>query len=253
MTTKAVKDAIKKKVKEKVKAKIKKIVKDKIKEGVKPEAEEDKKQQALEAVSPDAAALVSDLLELTTLQGLFNKVYGESPDQLYIKVNGFSIWPNGGRDWRNTKSQQHHVLNLEYIVDASKPLSVDLWEYDSGSSDDNLGNFHGLTLNADDFRLTTGPENPYRELVALDQDGKTDCTEFTLTMFDNAVIGFEFLGQQYVRSTAAPDCPYWDPGDQTDFTAPRGGSLTNSLGFTYAVADDCSLTLTGAPKPPWEK
>lgn len=81
-----------------------------------------------------AAPAAESLTELA-----FNKIYGESPDQLDIHVNGVSVWPNGGRDWRNIKSQQTRVVNTDFIFQRRRGLAMQLVEYDSGSGDDNLG------------------------------------------------------------------------------------------------------------------
>jgi hypothetical protein len=69
----------------------------------------------------------------------FNKFYGESPDQLEIRVNNVSVWPGGGRNHVKIKSQQVMTVNTEYIFERQKGLAIQLFEYDSGSGDDNLG------------------------------------------------------------------------------------------------------------------
>ncbi|MFT5484717.1 MAG: hypothetical protein ACI9GW_003385 [Halieaceae bacterium] len=85
---------------------------------------------------------VSNALDAVSAEGIFNEVYGESPDDLEIRVNGVSVWPNGGRDHRTIKSQQVRRMNTDYIFERSKGLRVDLVEYDSGSDDDHLGGFN---------------------------------------------------------------------------------------------------------------
>lgn len=77
--------------------------------------------------------------DYTSLQGLFNKVYGESPDDLTVHVNGRSIWPNGGRSDREISSQQEINTNTEYLFKHSDGLVLELIEYDSGSDNDTLG------------------------------------------------------------------------------------------------------------------
>ncbi|PLX40474.1 MAG: hypothetical protein C0605_06405 [Hyphomicrobiales bacterium] len=85
----------------------------------------------------NAATEGPDAKSLTELA--FNQIYGESPDQLDIHVNGVSVWPNGGRDWRSIKSQQTRAVNTEYIFPRRQGLALRLVEYDSGSADDTLG------------------------------------------------------------------------------------------------------------------
>lgn len=81
--------------------------------------------------------MLKELYDLTTLQGMFNKLYGESPDDLYIKVNGTKIWPAGKSV--SIKSQQKLNVGAEYIFERSIGLKIQLMEYDYGSGDDDLG------------------------------------------------------------------------------------------------------------------
>jgi hypothetical protein len=94
----------------------------------------------------DALDAMNDFEKATSLQNAFNTIYGESPDDLNIKVNNVSIWPNGGRDSRKIKSQQTLPVNKTYIFEDTKGLVIDLVEYDSGSGDDSLGRI-GFTNN----------------------------------------------------------------------------------------------------------
>lgn len=93
----------------------------------------------------------------------FDTVYGESPDQLEIQVNGISLWPNGGRDWRNISSQQTLPVNIEYIFPRTRGVQIQLKEYDSASDDDSLG---WLELDTSEVYR---PER-YEEIVIRDDD-----------------------------------------------------------------------------------
>ncbi len=105
-------------------------------------------KKGAKTAAKDAAKDLAGAEDLSTLQGLFNKIYGESPDQLKIAANGFEVWPKGGHSAQDTKSQQTQALNIEYVFDASKPLRFELLDEDSGSNDDSLGfvNWNGGSL-----------------------------------------------------------------------------------------------------------
>ncbi len=96
---------------------------------------------------------VQTYLTYTSLEGIFNKVYGDSPDDLYIKVNGKKIWPSSG-DAVTISSQQNIMVGAQYIFEKSQGLNIQLVEYDWGSGDDDMGgwswtyhpNFMGFTV-----------------------------------------------------------------------------------------------------------
>ena len=82
----------------------------------------------------------STVLNAMSSEYLFNKIYGTSPDDLDIQVNGVSIFPNGGRDnGREIESQQTLPVNKQVIFYHDAGFSLNLIEYDSASADDNLG------------------------------------------------------------------------------------------------------------------
>lgn len=85
------------------------------------------------------AELGSAALDLMSSEAMFNKIYGQSPDDLYISVNGFSIFPDGGRSHVEIKSQQTLQVNKSFVFDRFDGVAIQLREYDSGSSDDSLG------------------------------------------------------------------------------------------------------------------
>lgn len=120
ITKKQLLDAAKKKAKKEVKKIPKKLAKD-----IKAEQERDN--------------VVGEALDYTSLEGIFNKIHGDTPDDLEIRVNNRSVWPNGGRDYRQIKSQQTHQINTPYIFEANKGFNLQLVEYDYGSDDDSLG------------------------------------------------------------------------------------------------------------------
>ena len=57
------------------------------------------------------------------------------PDELYIKVNGEKVWPGG--KYQDIKTGQQTDLNV--TRNFTNEAKVVLWEYDTVSSDDNLG------------------------------------------------------------------------------------------------------------------
>ncbi len=93
------------------------------------------------------AKLTSDILDATSSEAIFNKFYGESPDDFYIKVNGSSIFPNGGRGHVSIKSQDTVIVNKSFVFDRFDGAAIELMEYDSGSNDDSLGGVRWLPYN----------------------------------------------------------------------------------------------------------
>ena len=85
------------------------------------------------------------------LQQVLRRIAGSARDQ---RRTASEVWPNGGRDWRRTRSRkQTHQLDIEYVFDASKPLKFELLgTHDSGSNDDSLG------LRQLERRLASGPQ-----------------------------------------------------------------------------------------------
>ncbi len=119
------------------------------------------KKVGLEAANRFSGSSADSALELA-----FNEIYGESPDQLNIKVNGVSIWPNGGRDWRNIKSQQTLPVNTPYIFERRRGFSIQLLEYDSGSGDDSLG---WISMDTQDI---ISPET-FEEVLVINESEKS--------------------------------------------------------------------------------
>ncbi len=90
------------------------------------------------------AKLTSDILDATSSEAVFNKVYGESPDDFYIKVNGSSIFPHGGREHMDISSQDTLIVNKSFVFDRFDGAAIQLMEYDSASDDDSLGEVRWL-------------------------------------------------------------------------------------------------------------
>ncbi len=92
-----------------------------------------------EDVALEMASLGLDVLDAMSSESIFNEVYGESPDDFYIRVNGFSIFPHGGREHLDIESQQTLVVNKSFVFDRFNGATIQLVEYDSASDDDGLG------------------------------------------------------------------------------------------------------------------
>jgi len=161
---KVVKESLKQQLKNKTKEVMsKKFLIQKMKEQVtqKALAKKAAKKAGLEASNRFSGSDADSALELA-----FNEIYGESPDQLNIKVNGVSIWPNGGRDWRNIKSQQTLPVNTSYVFERRRGFSIQLLEYDSGSADDSLG---WISMDTQDI---ISPET-FEEVVVINESEKS--------------------------------------------------------------------------------
>lgn len=77
---------------------------------------------------------------VTLINGLDHFFAGA--DDLYIKVNGSKVWPSG--KYKDINSQQ--TKDVEYSLPLNSQVTIQLWEYDTISSDDLLGY---LTLGSD--------------------------------------------------------------------------------------------------------
>ena len=77
---------------------------------------------------------------VTLINGLDHFFAGA--DELYIKVNGSKIWPSG--KYKDINSQQ--TKDVGYNLPLERTVTIQLWEYDTISSDDLLGY---LTLGSD--------------------------------------------------------------------------------------------------------
>ncbi len=78
----------------------------------------------------------------TSISGAFFngiRVLTGDPDDLEIRVNKNSIWPNGGRDSRSIDTGETLVVDVDYLFPAKEGIIIELIEKDSGSGDDSLG------------------------------------------------------------------------------------------------------------------
>ncbi|MFK8035773.1 MAG: cadherin domain-containing protein [Hyphomicrobiales bacterium] len=71
----------------------------------------------------------------------------DTPDDLMMSVNGLKMWPNGGSGHRSIKSGETLDVKYEFIFDRQKGLNIHLTEWDSHSSDDDLGTMALSTAN----------------------------------------------------------------------------------------------------------
>jgi hypothetical protein len=69
------------------------------------------------------------------LDSIANSIGQKYPDELYITVNGEKVWPSG--KYEDIKSGEKKDLNL--TKNFTTEAKVVLWEYDTVSSDDKLG------------------------------------------------------------------------------------------------------------------
>ena len=97
------------------------------------------------AVAAKVGMVALDLLmfDVSPILDEITKAAAKVDDQLTIKVDGTSVWPNGGpggdRGWRDIGSGQTKDVGVEYIFQRGDDVRIDLEEYDSGSSNDSLG------------------------------------------------------------------------------------------------------------------
>lgn len=84
------------------------------------------------------------VLDMVTLDFSFavdeiTKATDKVDDQLEIRIDGTSVWPNGGNDWRHIGSGQTKDVRVEYLFRRGDDVRIDLIEFDSASSNDSLG------------------------------------------------------------------------------------------------------------------
>lgn len=133
---------------------------------------------AIKKASLAAANEVGDTSADSFVELAFDHLYGESPDQLEIRVNNKSVWPNGGRDWRDIKSQQTLDVYTEFVFLRQQGAAIQLIEYDHGSGDDSLG---WLTL---DTREVITKET-YEEVIIRNKDeGSIYAITFSVQPFE---------------------------------------------------------------------
>ncbi|MCY0147217.1 hypothetical protein OEG84_05695 [Hoeflea sp. G2-23] len=64
----------------------------------------------------------------------------DTDDSLEIELNGTSVWPNGGGDWRDIGKGSTKNVGVSRVLPRTAGVNVHLIEYDCASADDNLGN-----------------------------------------------------------------------------------------------------------------
>jgi hypothetical protein len=103
---------------------------------------------AFESIDGDAGAAAAKvgevLLDVAMLDFSFalneiTKATDKVDDQLEIRIDGTSVWPNGGNDWRHIGSGQTKDVRVEYLFRRGDDVRIDLIEYDSASDEDSLG------------------------------------------------------------------------------------------------------------------
>ena len=67
----------------------------------------------------------------------FTTFYGDTPDAMYVNVDGIKRWPSG--DSTAISSQVEIPLGVAIPYDPATGFLIELMEYDEGSGDDGLG------------------------------------------------------------------------------------------------------------------
>jgi hypothetical protein len=186
----AAKEAAKQAVKQGLKVSIKEGAKTAFREGSKlvtreavmAYAKKSATKKALKTAALEAGNHITEDSADSLVELAFDKFYGESPDQLEIRINGVSRWPNGGRDWRNIKSQDVQHTNIVYIFERDKSPTIQLIEYDSGSADDKLGS---LTLDSSEVDTREHYEGV---IIKNESEGSIYELTFTIEPYEKANI-----------------------------------------------------------------
>lgn len=135
-----------------------------------------------------AAEIGEEMLDLMSSEAMFKKIYGDSPDDLYIRVNGSSIFPNGGGDttYHKVNPGDEFAINKSFVFERFRGLDIELMDHDDPSANDSLGNtlWHpyydeaeGAFYEFEDISaLYEGrgriPDADYRNLLSLTAGGK---------------------------------------------------------------------------------
>ncbi|MEP4804577.1 MAG: hypothetical protein ABJZ69_09205 [Hyphomicrobiales bacterium] len=101
-----------------------------------------KEAMGLPGAAAAAAKVSTGILDALSSEAIFNKVYGNSNDDLEIKVSGSAIFPRGGRnDGVSISSQEELIVNRVAVFPVDRKLQIQLIEWDYASDDDSLGWF----------------------------------------------------------------------------------------------------------------
>lgn len=73
------------------------------------------------------------------IQSLFSPFIDDTADDLELRLNDMSVWPNGGWDHRSIGSGSNKPVHVKYVFSRAGGLKINFIEYDSGSDDDDLG------------------------------------------------------------------------------------------------------------------
>lgn len=101
-----------------------------------------KEAMGLPGAAAAAAKVSTGILDALSSEAIFNKVYGNSDDDLEIKVSGSAVFPRGGRnDGVKISSQEELIVNRVAVFPVDRKLQIQLIEWDYASDDDSLGWF----------------------------------------------------------------------------------------------------------------
>ena len=64
----------------------------------------------------------------------------EGTDEVYLMYKGQKVWPSGEK-YKHMKEDSSLPVKIEISTTRGATVSVELWEYDTLSRDDNLGKF----------------------------------------------------------------------------------------------------------------
>jgi hypothetical protein len=178
---------------------------------------------------------------------------GDTPDDLFISINGVSVWPDGGLgDTEIETKEKIDLWGLDHFVATERGLNIKLIEADLGgffgSDDDDLGE---ISLTEDDLQLLTSSTNlsdrvAWETRVVKDSEG----SEYTLTFRIEPDPGTQLripIGSEQVEvspAAAAYKVPvesgtqwYWE-SDVAWLTSAEPETLYNNNEFDYTAAEN---------------
>ena len=115
-----------------------KMIKDHFKEKIKKKAN----KKIYQEIKAQALAMANDQTDSSAdsfLEMVFGKPLEGLPDDLELRVNHVSLWPNGGRDHREMWAGKEDRTRFSTVFRRDRGAAIQLVEYDSGSDDDSLG------------------------------------------------------------------------------------------------------------------
>lgn len=176
-----------------------------------------KEAMGLPGAAAAAAKVSTGILDALSSEAIFNKVYGNSDDDLEIKVSGSAIFPRGGRnDGVKISSQEELIVNRVAVFPVDRKLQIQLIEWDYASDDDSLGWFEWNAPTdpawLEEFIKTNGVIEFDRVLIDRKSEGSLYELSFRIEPLHRYFDGEGIINRARLETEYANEgCPSTDP------------------------------------------